>query len=281
MTQQNTPEWHAARSMRVTTSLVPAILEISPYQSRDDALRRMVRQSKGAASEFVPNAASEYTLRNIDTAAASLELEHGIDVHKCFPQEFEDWAASSSQYETTTGDPIILRVPYRGGIKPLVQLPHIYARAQFEMMVKDKAVALVYQWTPEGAHLDYVQRDEYWRATAIPEIRQFHAFALSELKNPEHLEPLRVTIETKEAALLVAEYDEMRENRDRADERMKEIIERLTTMSNGKNALVDGRKLTKVEKEGAVSYARVVKEHCKGVDLEPYRGKKSESWRLT
>lgn len=267
--------------MRVTTSLVPAILDVSPYQSRDDALRQMVRHHKGAASEFVSNAASEYTVRNTDTAVASLELEHGIDVHKCFTQEFEDWAASSSQYETVTGEPIILRVPFRGGVKPLVQLPHVYARAQFEMMVRDKGSALVYQWTPDGSNLDIVQRDEYWRSTALPEIRQFHSFALSEADNPEHLEPLRVTIETKEAALLVAEYDEMKENRDRADERMKEIIERLTTMSNGKNALVDGRRLTKVEKEGAVSYARVVKEHCKGLDLEPYRGKKSESWRLT
>ena len=267
--------------MRVTTSLVPAILDVSPYQSRGDALRQMVRHHKGAASEFVPNAASEYTVRNTDTAVASLELEHGIDVHKCFTQEFEDWAASSSQYETVTGEPIILRVPYRGGIKPLVQLPHIYARAQFEMMVKDKAVALVYQWTPDGAHLDYVQRDEHWRATAIPEIRQFHAFALSEADNPEHLEPLRVTIETKEAALLVAEYDEMKETRDRADERMKEIVERLVDMTGGKDALVDGRLLTKVQKAGAVSYAKALKAIAPKADLEPYRGAATSYWKIT
>ena len=267
--------------MRVTTSLVPAILEISPYQSRQDALRHMVRQSNGASSEFVPNAASEYALRNTDTAAASLELEHGVDVHKCFPHEFEDWAASSSQYETTTGDPIILRVPYRGGIKPLVQLTHIYARAQFEMMVKDKEIALVYQWTPDGSHLDYVQRDEHWRATAIPEIRQFHAFALSDADNPDHLAPLRIELNTQEACLLVQEYDEMKDARDRADERMKEIMARLVDMTGGKDALVDGRKLTRIEKAGAVSYAQVVKKHCKGVDLEPYRGKPSVSWRIT
>lgn len=267
--------------MRVNTSLVPAILDVSPYQSRDDALRQMVRQHHGAASEFVPNAASEYTARNTDTAVASLEMEHDLDIHKCFTHEFEDWAASSSQYETATGEPIILRVPFRGGVKPLVQLPHVYARAQFEMMVRDKGSALVYQWTPDGSHLDIVQRDDNWRATALPEIRQFHAFALSEADNPDHLAPLRIELNTQEAALLVAEYDEMKDARDRADERMKEIVERLTTMSAGKNALVDGRKLTKIEKEGAVSYARVVKEHCKGLDMSPYKGKPSVSWRLT
>lgn len=267
--------------MRVTTSLVPAILDVSPYQSRDDALRQMVRHHKGAAPEFVSNAASEYTVRNTDTAVASLELEHGIDVHKCFTQEFEDWAASSSQYETVTGEPIILRVPFRGGVKPLVQLPHVYARAQFEMMVRNKGSALVYQWTPDGSNLDIVQRDEYWRSTALPEIRQFHAFALSEADNPEHLEPLRVTIETKEAALLVAEYDEMKENRDRADERMKEIIERLTTMSSGKNALVEGKRLTLVKKDGAISYAKAIKALCPNADLSPFKGKESSYWKLS
>lgn len=267
--------------MRVTTSLVPAILDVSPYQSREDALRQMVRQHHGAPSEFVPNAASEYTARNTDTAVASLEMEHDLEIHKCFVHEFEDWAASSSQYETATGEPVILRVPFRGGVKPLVQLPHIYARAQFEMMVRDKGSALVYQWTPEGSHLDIVQRDEYWRATALPEIRQWHAFALSDADNPDHLAPLRIELNTQEACLLAQEYDEMKDARDRADERMKEIVARLVDMTGGKDALVDGRKLTRVEKAGAVSYAQVVKKHCAAVDLEPYRGKPSVSWRIT
>lgn len=267
--------------MRVTTSLVPAILDVSPYQSRDDALRQMVRQHHGAASEFVPNAASEYTARNTDTAVASLEMEHDLDIHKCFVHEFEDWAASSSHYETATGDPIILRVPFRGGVKPLVQLPHVYARAQFEMVVRDKGSALVYQWTPDGSHLDIVQRDENWRSTALPEIRQFHAFALSEADNPEHLAPARVEVNTQEASLLVQEYDDMKDAKSRAEERMDEIMERLTTMTGGKNGLIDGRKLTKTEKAGSVSYAKAIKELAPGADLKKWRGKPSTSWRLT
>ena len=116
---------------------------------------------------------------------------------------------------------------------------------------------------------------------AMPELRQFYAFYLSERDNPEHLEPLRVEINTQEASLLVAEYDEMKDARDRADERMKEIMARLVDMSGGRNALIDGRKMTKVEKAGSVSYAQVVKKHCAGIDLEPYRGKESVSWRIT
>lgn len=267
--------------MRVTTSLVPAILDVSPYQSRDDALRQMVRQHHGAASEFVPNAASEYTARNTDTAIASLEMEHDMDIHKCFVHEFEDWASSSSQYETATGEPVILRVPFRGGVKPLVQLPHVYARAQFEMMVRDKDSALVYQWTPDGSHLDVVQRDDSWRSTALPEIRQFHAFALSEADNPDHLAPLRIELNTQEACLLVQEYDEMKDARDRADERMKEIMARLVDMTGGKDALVDGRRLTKVEKAGAVSYAKALKAIAPKADLEPYRGAATSYWKIT
>lgn len=267
--------------MRINTTLIPAILGVSPYQSREDAVRQLVRAHHGAASEFQSNAASEYTLRNTGTAIATLELEHGQDIHESVPIEYEDWARSSAQYETVTGEPIILRIPMRGGIKPLVQIPHVYARAQFEMVVRGKDKALVYQWTPEGGHLDVVPVDKEWQAVAMPDIRQFHAFAMSERDNPEHVAPARVEINTQEACLLVAEYDEMKEARDRADERMKEIMSRLTDITGGKNGLIDGRKLTKVEKAGAISYAKAVTVLAPKADLEQWRGSPSVSWRLT
>jgi len=60
--------------------------------------------------------------------------------------------------------------------------------------------------------------------------------------------------------------------KDEAAERLKAILKKA-----GKDRLdVDGHTVTLTQKAGSVSYATVVKEHCAGVDLEPYRGHPSE-----
>ena len=52
-------------------------------------------------------------------------------------------------------------------------------------------------------------------------------------------------------------------------------------MADGKNADVHGRKLTLVKKQGSISYAKAIKELLPDADLEKWRGKETESWRLT
>ena len=281
MDEQGTEGWHVARTGRITGSRIGAILGLSPWQTREDVLRAMVRQYHGAKSEFTGNIATKYGHANEATARMTFELTTGLSVVDTGFHEYEDWAGASP--DGLIGDDAVLEIkcPFKGIKKSLADQPHYYAQLQWEMLCTGRKKAYFYQWQPDDDTLNIVHQDQAWLDHALPEARQFYAFYLSELDNPDHLAPLRIELNTQEAALLVAEMDEMKDARDRADERMKEIMARLVDMTGGKDALVDGRKLTRIEKEGAVSYARVVKEHCKGLDLEPYRGKKSESWRLT
>src|SRR5690606_29025777 len=124
--------------------------------------------------------------------------------------------------------------------------------------------------------------DENWRATAIPELKAFHAEYLSELDNPEHLEPLRVDLTGNNSAMmLMAEYQELKEARDNADERMKELLAELVDIADNKNAIVGRNKLTKVQRAGSISYAKALKELAPDADLSPYRGKDTSFWRLS
>lgn len=77
------------------------------------------------------------------------------------------------------------------------------------------------------------------------------------------------------------EYDQLSEAIDNATERKKEVLQELIALSGDKNALIWGRKLTKVEKEGAISYAKAIKDLAPDVDLSKYKGKPSTSWRLS
>ena len=51
-------------------------------------------------------------------------------------------------------------------------------------------------------------------------------------------------------------------------------------MAGQSNAEIVGRKLTCVTREGAISYAKVVNDHLPKLDLEPYRGKPAQFWKL-
>ena len=52
-------------------------------------------------------------------------------------------------------------------------------------------------------------------------------------------------------------------------------------MADGRDSLIWGRKLTKVEKAGSVSYAKVVKEKLPDIDLTPWTGRPSQYWKLS
>ena len=80
--------------------------------------------------------------------------------------------------------------------------------------------------------------------------------------------------------MLLTEYDELTEAMENAKTKKAEILEKLVKLAKDKNSKICGRSLSKTEKKGSIAYAKVVKEHCKDVDLEEYRGKSSEFWVL-
>ena len=90
----------------------------------------------------------------------------------------------------------------------------------------------------------------------------------------------RVTIDTPEARIRIAEWDDLREQIANAQDRQRDLLNNMTDIAGGKDALFAGRKLTQVEREGAVAYAKVVKEHLPKLDLSKYKGKPSRYWRI-
>src|SRR5690606_38834682 len=126
-----------------------------------------------------------------------------------------------------------------------------------------------------------VHRDDKWLAEHLPILESIYFEIQGELDNPVHLEPLRVEINTNRSKMLIDEYMQLKEAKENAEERLKEVQAEIVELTGGKNALIYGHKVTKVEKPGSVSYAKVVKQHLPELDLEPFRGKSSEFWKIT
>ncbi len=260
-------------------------MHLNPWQTREDVLRAMVREYHGAPSEFNGNIATRYGTENEPMALMHYERVTGTVTDKAYFVPYEDWLGASPDALANDDGLVELKCPYSRrsdtDFKPIADQPHYAAQVQVQMFVTGRDWCDFFQYSPKGHKLERIERDDDWLATNIPALRQFHAEYLSELDNPAHLEPLRKEVNTQHTKLLLEEYDSLKDAIALAQERQKEVLAELVDRAGNKNSTIWGRKLTKVEKAGSVAYARVVKDHCAGVDLEPYRGAKSEYWKLT
>jgi hypothetical protein len=114
----------------------------------------------------------------------------------------------------------------------------------------------------------------------MPKLAELWQRLQQELDNPAHLEPLRVTLDSDEAARLVEYISELDASIEQAEQARKQALADLVKLADGKNAVVCGRNLTLVKRAGAISYAKAIKALCPDADLEKWRGKASEYWQL-
>lgn len=286
---QRTPAWFEARKNRVTGSIVGAILGLSPYMKRSDAMRLMVREALGAEREFQGNIATDYGAYNEPGALIEFQMESGL---KCKPAPFliyEDWLGASPDGFTSDGGLVEIKCPFgkRKEENPVFlsieEQPHYYAQMQVQMFVARQPHCWFYQWsvmgTPPPCKVPY---DPDWINENLPALKQFHAEFLDELANnaEEHLAPKRVTIDTIEARKMVEEWDDLNERLEQLAERKKDLLAEMVKLAGEKNADLAGRKLTLTEREGAISYAKAIKELAPKADLSKWRGKSSKFWSL-
>jgi putative phage-type endonuclease len=285
--EQRSPAWFNQRKGRVTGSNVAAILGDDPYRTAGDVLRGMVRDYHGVESEFPDNPAMAWGRSNEANAIGLFELSTGLDVQKCGFFPYEDWIGASP--DGLIGDDTILEFKCPYGIRnkpdpvPFKRLDqtHYYGQIQIEMLASGRNKAIFAQWTPNGDYVEHVKKDQDWVNENIPKLRDFYKYYLVQIENPIHLEPKRREINTPRLAQLIAEYDDMKEAQDRAKERIDEIMDAMQEAAGFKDALICGRKLTKVQKTGAISYAKAIKDLLPKADLSPYTGNSSEYWKFT
>lgn len=285
--EQRTPEWFAARRGRITASSVGAILGNSPYASRADVMRRMVREYHGAENEFTGNIATEYGVNNEAGALTDFRLETGADVQQVGFIDKDDWAGCSPDGLIGELAGLEIKCPFskRKDAKPVFKTieeqPHYRDQIQFSMWVAGRPIWYFYQWAPGGTDCKVVMMLSSWQDENLPKLRQFYAEYLDAIAEPaDHLGPLRVQVDTPDAAKMLREYDEMSDAIERATARKAAILIDFATMSNHRDAEVCGRKFTSVERVGAVSYAKAIKELAPDADLEKWRGKPSRYWKL-
>lgn len=292
MEQQRTTEWFEKRRGRVTGSNVGAILGLSPFRTADDVMRAMVRDYHGAEREFTGNPATDWGQANEVGAIWQYEMESGNMVRPCGFFSHKEWLGASPDGLIEGSGLIEVKCPYglRNAeapvpFKSIAEQPHYYAQIQVELYCTGLDYCDFYQWAPNGSRLERVAVDANWLEKNLPLLHEFYQRFLGEIDNPQHLEPLPVktrgVIETDAALALLRQYDEVCAQLAAMETVKADLLAELVETAGGQDATIHGRKLTLVKKDGAVSYAKMVKALLPDADVEPYRGKPSEFWKIT
>lgn len=283
--EQRTPEWFEARRGRVTGSQVGALLGLSPFITERQAFRNLVRDMHGMPSEFSGNVATEYGSFHEEGAKAEYIMETGNEVQGVGFVVHGDWLGASPDGLIDNTGLLEIKCPFGQRdknppeFKSIDDQPHYYAQIQVQLFCTNRAWCDFFQWSPHGTKLEVVQRNEDWLAENLPKLHNI--WEQAKAVDPADYEgPDRAECDTPETSMLIAEYDELSEAIDNAMARKKDILARLVQISGEKNAVISGRNLTLVKRAGAVSYAKALKEYAPDADLEPFRGKPSESWQL-
>jgi len=287
--EQRSQEWFEARRHKLTGSNIGAALGVNPWKTPDDLIRSMVREYHGAPSEFSGNVATEYGHLHEPLAQMEYQSETGNFVEECgfFVHPEHDWLGASP--DGLVGDDGLIEIKCPFGLrnktgadlvfKTAEDQPHYYAQMQIEMACTGRSWCDFFQWTKRGTQIERIYFDPDWFNDALPTLRAFYDRYLSEMDNPTHLEEKEVEINTLGVKSLIDEYDEVCAAIDDATARKKEIMAELVKAAKERNAVMFGRKLTKVERKGSVQYAKIPE--LKGIDLEPYRAKSSDYWRFS
>lgn len=297
--EQRTPEWFDQRKSRITGSRVGAILGLSPWQKPADVLRAMVREYHGAPTEFTGNPATDHGNNNEQRALLAFMRESGLQVEQCGFFPYGELMGASPDGLTDDGGVLELKVPFGlrneqdAKFKPLSEQVHYSCQVQMEMLaagrshayfaqyVAPKGDPLSHDYVPEQMKIERVESDPEWLDRNLPAISAFYALYVEELNNPEHLEPLRVVIETPEAGELITELDAVRQRQKADAAREKELLASLIQLADGKDALVHGRKLTHVAGRKSVAYAKALEALAPDADLSMWTSVSKDSWRFT
>jgi len=165
--------------------------------------------------------------------------------------------------------------------KSIYHQKHYYAQLQLEMACTGTRKAHFYQWNRNSDSVEMVFFDSSWFNDALPKLRAFYELYLSDLNNPAHLESLTPEISTPEAVALLAEYDQVSEAIENAQARKVEIIEALAKIADNKTSVINGRKFSQITRQGAISYAKAIKDLLPNADLTKYQGKPTTYWKLS
>lgn len=170
LTAQHTPEWHAARDCRLTTSDVAAALGLCPYKTA----KKLWQEKVGLAARFTGNVATEWgndnepiAIGDWEAITGRLALPGGFWVHPSI-----EWLGASPDGLVGAYELLQTKAPYNRVIPEMPQ-EHYVIQCIAELEVTQRDVNHLHYWTPTGSRTFSIERDRAKWADWFPTLERF------------------------------------------------------------------------------------------------------------
>lgn len=271
-------ELSVLRRDRITGSRLPKVLGLSPYGSRSDCLREMVRENLGESVEFESNFITEYGNEHEPDAIAEYEMTRGVVVHG--GQDFVlhptvGFLGATPDGLIGTDGVLETKCPWRALYSHISQRPDYEAQIRLQLECTQREWADFVVWRPDGISVSRVMHDPEWLPSILGQLVEFMDEYRSILADPElaapFLAPLvdqRTDADWQAAAqdyleCLAAQGAAEREATD-AKARLVELAG-TTRSTRGGGVLV-----TRTTPSASVSYKKALEKYAPDADLAPF-----------
>jgi putative phage-type endonuclease len=277
--EQRTPEWEEFRKMKIGSSDAAIIMGESPWMTSVE----LWEEKKGLRErKFTP--AMTHGITNEEFARADFESIFGVSVFPAVAQHDKyDWMISSidgisdnDQIAVELKCPVSISshlIAASGDIQP-----HYWIQCQHHMAVWNLEKIIFLSFFNDTSETVEVLRDEEYIKKMIKKEKEFYDCLVSDTR-PELSERDYDTIAGEEFYDLSENYKELLETIALLEDERELLRNQLIEMAKGRNVKGNGLMIKKITSKGRISYKNMPENLLK--DLEPYRGKDIESWKIS
>lgn len=180
--KQRSAEWHEAREGRLTGSVFPAAIGISPYMTRPELWRQMT----GKAPKFAGNEMTDYGTAHEDDARFAYECETGKVVQETgfWVHPEHDWLGCSPDgIVVGTCDLVEFKCPFNGQVHPAVPA-HYMAQIQGQLAITGAIWCDFVSWTPADMSVIGVAYESGYWAWMFPMLEEFMDYVRRDVEPP-------------------------------------------------------------------------------------------------
>lgn len=276
---QQTPEWVEFRKDKIGASMAPIIMGVSPFMTPYQLWLKLV----GITPEQESNWAQKRGLELEPLARAKLEEITGL----CFFPEVvihpqHEWMMASLD-GMEVGRKYIAEIKCPGfedhSTALLGQIPEkYYPQLQHQLEVCGLDMVYYFSFDGENGVVLECHRDDKYIKTMIKKEKAFWD-CVQDITPPELTERDYHTRDTNLWIHTAANWLEINEKLKEMEEKEKELRQQLINLSERKNSIGGGVKLTKIMRKGNIEYTRIPELNC--IDLDVYRKDPTEVWRIS
>lgn len=275
----NTPEWETMRKDKIGASDAPIIMGISPYdtpyslwQRKLDLLAPTPMTRPMERGHELEPLAREQTEQQL-----GLSLRPQVKFHETLPWMMATLDGLSEDEKTLVEIKCPGAVDHQTALSG--QIPDKYfpqLQHQLEVCQLEKGFYFSYDGKA-GVMIEFYRDDKYIKKLITVE-KEFYT-CMQDLTPPELTDRDFVDMENPEWFILASKWKQINSQLSALENEEKQLRESLISLCGNQSSKGGGVKVTRFLRKGSVDYGKIPQ--LKGLDIERFRKKPIECWKIT